>query len=304
MALMECVPNFSEGRDTAVIAALAAELASVSGAHLLDQSQDPSHHRCVFTLAGEPAAVAEAAVRAVGKAAELIDLTRHLGEHPRIGAADVVPFVPLHDISLEQCAAWAHWAGEQIWRRWRIPVYFYEAAAARPERRQLENIRRGGFEALLAGAWLDPNRRPDLGAAPHPAAGAVAVGARPLLIACNINLATADQAIARQIARAIRASSGGLPAVKALGLRLRDPDQAQVSMNLTDFRQTGLYDVWRRVSQLARNLGTAAVETELIGLIPRAALAAGDPAELRIHGWNPNMILEERLQKAGLHLPL
>ncbi len=304
MALMECVPNFSEGRDTAVIAALAAELASVSGAHLLDQSQDPSHHRCVFTLAGEPAAVAEAAVRAVGKAAELIDLTRHLGEHPRIGAADVVPFVPLHDISLEQCAAWAHWAGEQIWRRWRIPVYFYEAAAARPERRQLENIRRGGFEALLAGAWLDPNRRPDLGAAPHPAAGAVAVGARPLLIACNINLATADQAIARQIARAIRASSGGLPAVKALGLRLRDPDQAQVSMNLTDFRQTGLYDVWRRVSQLARDLGTAAVETELIGLIPRAALAAGDPAELRIHGWNPNMILEERLQKAGLHLPL
>ena len=300
MALMECVPNFSEGRDTAVIAALAAELASVSGAHLLDQSQDPSHHRCVFTLAGEPAAVAEAAVRAVGKAAELIDLTRHLGEHPRIGAADVVPFVPLHDISLEQCAAWAHWAGEQIWRRWRIPVYFYEAAAARPERRQLENIRRGGFEALLAGAWLDPNRRPDLGAAPHPAAGSVAVGARPLLIACNINLATADQAIARQIARAIRASSGGLPAVKALGLRLRDPDQAQVSMNLTDFRQTGLYDVWRRVSQLARDLGTAAVETELIGLIPRAALAAGDPAELRIHGWNPNMILEERLRLQGL----
>ncbi len=300
MALMECVPNFSEGRDTAVIAALAAELASVSGAHLLDQSQDPSHHRCVFTLAGEPAAVAEAAVRAVGKAAELIDLTRHLGEHPRIGAADVVPFVPLHDISLEQCAAWAHWAGEQIWRRWRIPVYFYEAAAARPERRQLENIRRGGFEALLAGAWLDPDRQPDLGAAPHPAAGAVAVGARPLLIACNINLATADQAIARQIARAIRASSGGLPAVKALGLRLRDPDQAQVSMNLTDFRQTGLYDVWRRVSQLARNLGTAAVETELIGLIPRAALAAGDPAELRIHGWNPNMILEERLRLQGL----
>ncbi len=300
MALMECVPNFSEGRDTAVIAALAAELASVSGAHLLDQSQDLSHHRCVFTLAGEPAAVAEAAVRAVGKAAELIDLTRHLGEHPRIGAADVVPFVPLHDISLEQCAAWAHWAGEQIWRRWRIPVYFYEAAAARPERRQLENIRRGGFEALLAGAWLDPDRQPDLGAAPHPAAGAVAVGARPLLIACNINLATADQAIARQIARAIRASSGGLPAVKALGLRLRDPDQAQVSMNLTDFRQTGLYDVWRRVSQLARNLGTAAVETELIGLIPRAALAAGDPAELRIHGWNPNMILEERLRLQGL----
>ncbi len=304
MALMECVPNFSEGRDTAVIAALAAELASVSGAHLLDQSQDPSHHRCVFTLAGEPAAVAEAAVRAVGKAAELIDLTRHLGEHPRIGAADVVPFVPLHNISLEECAIWAHWTGQQIWRRWRIPVYFYEAAASRPERRQLENIRRGGFEALLAGAWLDPNRRPDLGAAPHPAAGAVAVGARPLLIACNINLATADQAIARQIARAIRASSGGLPAVKALGLRLRDPDQAQVSMNLTDFRQTGLYDVWRRVSQLARDLGTAAVETELIGLIPRAALAAGDPAELRIHGWNPNMILEERLQKAGLHLPL
>ncbi len=223
MALMECVPNFSEGRDQAVIAALATALTSVPGGHVLDQSQDPHHHRCVFTLAGEPAAVAEAAVRAVGKAAKLIDLNRHLGEHPRIGAADVVPFVPLQDISLEQCAAWAHWAGEQIWQRWRIPVYFYEAAARRPERRQLENVRRGGFEALLAGAWFESARRPDLGEAPHPSAGAVAVGARPLLIACNINLATADPSIARRIARAIRASNGGFPAVKALGLRLRDP---------------------------------------------------------------------------------
>lgn len=304
MALMECVPNFSEGRDQKVILGLATALRSLPGAHLLDQSQDPHHHRCVFTLAGEPEAVAEAVVRAVGKAAELIDLTRHLGEHPRIGAADVVPFVPLRDISLEQCAAWAHWAGERIWQSWGIPVYFYEAAAVRPERRRLEDIRRGGFEALLSGAWQDPARHPDLGAAPYPTAGAVAVGARPLLIACNINLATAEVSIARQIARAIRASSGGMPAVKALGLRLRDPDRAQVSMNLTDFRQTGLYDVWRRVGQLARELGAAAVETEIIGLIPRAALAAGDPAELHIRGWHPGMILEERLRQAGIQVAL
>jgi glutamate formiminotransferase len=268
-SIVECVPNFSEGADAGRVEAIVAAM-NVAGVHLLDWSMDSDHNRSVVTMAGEPAAVVEAAVRGAGKAVELINLTTQLGEHPRIGAADVIPFVPVKDIKLEQCVLLARQAGLEIWRRFGVPVYFYEAAASRPDRVNLENVRRGQFEELRDAVEKDPSRRPDLGGPGlHPTAGACAVGARRFLVAYNIYFHSTDVALVRAIAKEIRASSGGLKGVKAMGVMAHG--RAQLSMNITDFEVTPLSEVYRKVASLAARHKVAVAEGELIGLVPEAA---------------------------------
>ena len=284
--MIECVPNFSEGRNPATIAAIAAAIEEVSGVALLGFESDADHHRSVITFAGETEGVLEAAVRAVGKAAELIDLRRHVGVHPRVGATDVLPFVPLDGSTLEDCAALAHRAGAEIWRRFRVPVYFYEAAARDPSRKRLEKTRRTGFDG----------RPPDIGdIAEHATAGAVMVGARNFLIAYNINLATPDAAIAKQIAVKIRESSGGFRFVKAMGLHLASLGRAQVSMNLTNFAGTELDGLYATVESEAARLGTTIAESELIGFIPRAAYEKSPAFFRRIRDFDESRIIENRI---------
>jgi len=267
--LVECVPNFSEGTDARRVEAIVAAM-RVEGVHLLDWSLDADHNRSVVTIAGEPSAVVEAAVRGAGKAVELIDLTRQQGVHPRIGAADVIPFVPISGIKLEQCVLLARQAGLEIWRRFGVPVFFYEAAAARPDRANLDEVRRGQFEGLRDAVRKEATRRPDLGGPGlHPTAGACAVGARKFLVAYNIYLDSADVAIARAIAREIRAASGGLKGVKALGVLAHG--RAQLSMNITDFEVTPISQVYRAVSSLALRHKVALAEGEIVGLLPEAA---------------------------------
>jgi len=293
--IIECVPNFSEGRDLRVVARIAEALTSVHGVALLDQTSDWDHNRSVLTLAGPPDAVIEAAFRGIQQAVVLIDLSRHGGVHPRIGAADVIPLVPIAGTSLEFCAGLAKGLGERVWRELHVPVFLYEAAARRPERVNLANVRRGLFEALREEVRRNPERVPDFGdAALHPTAGACVIGARKFLIAFNINLNTADLEVARRIARKIRASSGGLPAVKALGLRLESRGQAQVSTNLTDFEVTPLCAVVEAVRTEAAQCGVRIASTELIGLIPRAALATQGGCDL---GIREDQILENRLDQ-------
>lgn len=300
--LIECVPNFSEGRDREKVEQIAATFETEKGVRLLDLHMDPDHNRSVMTVVGEPEKVAEAVLRSVGQAAALIDLNRHYGEHPRIGAADVVPFVPVKGLTLEDCVPLARRVGEEIYRRFRIPVYFYAAAALRTERRDLANIRRGGFEKLRIEVLVDPARCPDVGEPRlHPTAGATAVGARTYLIAFNVNLNCSERKVAQQIARAIRFSGGGLPGVKAVGLLLRSrifqgqPGQAQVSMNLTDIEKTSLAQVFQAVLEEAARLGTSVADTELVGLIPQKALAGASPESLRLSNFVPRKILENRL---------
>jgi len=310
-AVIECVPNFSEGTDGAKVSQIVAAM-EVDDVRLLDWSMDSAHNRSVVTIAGPPAAVYESAVRGVARAAELIDLTRQSGVHPRIGAADVVPFVPVSGISLAECAMLARQAGLEIWRRAGVPVYFYEAAAARPDRVNLEDIRRGQFEGLLESSHRDPARRPDVGGPElHRTAGATAVGARRFLIAYNIFLdmpkgagdkfegpplaAQADIAAARAIARAIRASAGGLHGVKAIGLNV--DGRAQVSMNITDFRATPMRQIHSAVRELARNHGAVASEGELIGLVPQEAYDAEAEWVREIPGFDAEAkVLERRLE--------
>jgi glutamate formiminotransferase len=268
-AIIECVPNFSEGKDArkveAIVAAMRAE-----GVYLLDWTMDADLNRSVVTIAGTPAAVVESAVRGAGKAAELIDLTRQQGVHPRIGAADVIPFVPISGIRLEQCALLARQAGQEIWQRYSVPVYFYEAAAARPDRANLDEVRQGQFEGLRDAVRKDASRRPDLGGPDlHPTAGACAVGARKFLVAYNIFFDSTDVAMVRAIAKEIRAASGGLKGIKAMGVLANG--RAQLAMNITDFRATPISDVFRVVCKLALRHKTAPAEGEIIGLIPEAA---------------------------------
>lgn len=269
-AVVECVPNFSEGTDAALVAQIVGAMRH-EGVRLLDWSLDVAHNRSVVTIAGPPADVLESAVRGAGRAAKLIDLTRQRGVHPRIGAADVVPFVPVSGISLAECALLARQAGMEIWRRFGVPVYFYEAAAARPDRIRLEDVRRGQFEGLRDSVHRDPARRPDVGGPElHQTAGASAVGARRFLIAYNIYLAApADVSIARSISRSVRASAGGLHGVKAMGVVVEG--RAQVSMNITDFHATPVRMVHAAVRDLAFAHGVRIAEGELIGLIPQEA---------------------------------
>jgi glutamate formiminotransferase len=292
--VVECVPNFSEGSDARRVEAIVAAM-RVDGVRLLDWSMDADHNRSVVTIAGPPSAVVEAAVRGAGKAVELIDLTRQQGVHPRIGAADVIPFVPISGIKLEQCALLARQAGLEIWRRFGVPVFFYEAAAARPDRANLEEVRRGQFEGLKDAVRKDTARRPDLGGPGlHPTAGACAVGARRFLVAYNIYFDSADVATVRAIAREIRAASGGLKGVKAMGVLAHG--RAQLSMNITDFAATPVSQVYRTVCSLALRHKVVPVEGEVIGLIPEAACERDSNWMRQLNGFNPETkILERRL---------
>jgi glutamate formiminotransferase len=292
--VVECVPNFSEGTDAKRVEAIVAAM-RMEGVRLLDWSMDADHNRSVVTLAGEPAAMVEAAVRGVGKAVELIDLTRQRGVHPRIGAADVIPFVPISGIKLEHCALLARQAGLEIWRRFGVPVFFYEAAAARPDRANLEDVRRGQFEGLKEAVRKEAARRPDLGGPGlHPTAGACAVGARKFLVAYNIYFDSADVAMARAVAREIRAASGGLKGVKAMGVIAHG--RAQLSMNITDFEATPISQVHQAVSRLAIRYKTAIAEGEVIGLIPEAACERESEWMRQLTGFDPQTkILEHRL---------
>jgi glutamate formiminotransferase len=294
--VIECVPNFSEGRNRARVDALERVIAEVPGALVLHRTSDPDHNRSVITFAGNREAVVEAALRAAAKAAESIDLNHHRGVHPRLGALDVLPFVPLGETSLEECVEIAKHAGTRIWTELAIPVYFYQAAATRPDRVNLEDVRRGQFEGLREAVLTAPDKRPDLGGPSlHPTAGAVIVGARKILIAYNINLKTANLEVAKSIAKRIRTSNGGLPAVKALGLPLASRDLVQVSMNLTDFEQTPVHVVYAEVSRLAAACGVEIEESELIGLMPRKALEMAAAGLLRLSNFDPQSVIENRL---------
>jgi glutamate formiminotransferase/formiminotetrahydrofolate cyclodeaminase len=294
--LIECVPNFSEGRDAAKVDALVAAMCAVEGVYLLDRESDADHNRSVVTLAGEPEPVAEAALRGVGKALELIDLTKHTGAHPRMGATDVVPFIPIEGVTIEDCVALAKKTGRAIWERYRIPVYFYEAAAQRPERTNLENIRKGQFEGLREDVLRNPDRAPDVGEPRlHPTAGATVVGARKFLIAYNINLNTPDLEIAKKIAKTIRFSNGGLRYVKAMGVDLRARGLAQVSINLTDFEQTPIHRVFEMVEREARRYGAAIVGSEVVGLVPKRAIEMTADFYLQLENFSPAQVLENRL---------
>ena len=297
--LIECVPNFSEGRDPARIAALVASMSGIAGVWVLDVHSDPDHNRSVITLAGEPEAVAEAALRGVGRAAELIDLNQHQGVHPRMGATDVLPFIPIEGLEMGDCVALAHQTGRKIWDRYRIPVYFYESAALRPERAALEEIRKGQFEGLRREIPRNSGRAPDIGGPElHPTAGATGVGARKFLIAYNINLNTADAAMAGEISRAIRASSGGLPAVKAMGVALASRGIAQVSMNLTDFERTSLQQAYEAVRREAARHGCTISGGEIIGLIPEKALDTTAEYFRALGHFSRAQVLENRLAAA------
>src|SRR3954454_7437792 len=291
--LVECVPNFSEGRDKSKVDAIVAAM-KVDGVFLLDREMDADHNRCVITLAGEREAIQEAAIRGVGKAAELIDQTRHQGAHPRMGAADVVPFIPIDGVSIEDCVTMARHVGEQIWKRYQIPVYLYEAAAASPERQNLENIRRGQFEGIRADIATNPARRPDFGdPRVHPTAGATVVGARKFLIAYNVFLNTADVDVAKKVAKAVRFSSGGLRYVKGAGFSVRG--LAQVSMTLTDFEQTPIARVFEFVRREAARHGAQPLASEIVGLIPKRALEDAAEWFLQIENFDSSLILENRL---------
>lgn len=291
--LVECVPNFSEGRNKAVVDAI-VEAMKIPGVSLLDREMDADHNRSVITIVGDRESIAEAAIRGVGKAAELIDLTKHQGAHPRIGAADVIPFIPIEGVTIEDCVAIARKAGEEIWKRFQVPVYLYEAAATNPERQNLENIRRGQFEGLREDILVNAARCPDFGAPRcHSTAGATVVGARKALIAYNVFLNTADVNIAKKIAKAVRYSSGGLRYVKGAGFEVRG--MAQVSMNLTDFEQTPIARVFEFVRREAARYGVQPVSSEIVGLIPKKALEQAAEWFLQVENFDSSMILENRL---------
>jgi glutamate formiminotransferase/formiminotetrahydrofolate cyclodeaminase len=291
--LVECVPNFSEGRDKSKVDAI-VDAMKMPGVYLLDREMDADHNRCVITLVGDRDAIQEAAIRGVGKASELIDLNVHSGAHPRMGAADVVPFIPIDGVTVEDCVAIANHVGEKIWKRYQIPVYLYESAARIPERQGLENIRRGQFEGIRAEIATNPARRPDIGEPRvHPTAGATVVGARKFLIAYNVFLNTPDVDIAKKIAKAVRFSSGGLRFVKGAGFLVRG--QAQVSMNLTDFEQTPIHRVFEIVKREAARYGAMPVSSEIVGLIPKKALEDAAEWFLQVENFDSSLILENRL---------
>jgi glutamate formiminotransferase/formiminotetrahydrofolate cyclodeaminase len=303
--LIECVPNFSEGRDSAKVDALVATMSGVPGVYVLDREMDADHNRCVITLAGEPDAVGEAAILGAGKAMELIDLTKHTGAHPRVGATDVLPFIPIEGVTIEDCVALARQVGNELWKRYRIPVFFYEAAATRPDRVNLESIRRGQFEGLRDEMKRNHDRQPDVGEPKlHPTAGATVVGARKFLVAYNINLNTSDISIANKIAKAIRFSSGGLRYVKSMGVELKARKLAQVSINLTDFEQTPMHRVYEMVKREAKRYGAMPVGSEIVGLVPKKAIEMAADFFLQLENFSPAQVFENKLEAALGGAPL
>lgn len=299
--IIECVANCSEGRNAGTIQALAEAIEQVNGVCLLDRHEDVDHHRCVFTFTGEPEAVAQAAFELVKTATELIHLSRHEGQHPRIGATDVLPFIPLDGATLSQCVDLAKRVGKRVGDEIGIPVFLYEEASDQPYRKRLEDIRRGGLLGLASRMESDPAWVPDFGPANlHPTAGAIVIGARHSLIAYNILLDTSDVSIAQAIAKTIRTSGGGLPSVKALGMELKTKGLAQVSMNLTNFRQTSLHVVFEAVKAEAGKHGVSIVSSELVGLIPQEAFDQAANYDLKWDSLASEHILESRLRRFQL----
>lgn len=297
--LIESVPNFSEGRDPSKVDAIVHAMSGVPGVYVLDREMDADHNRCVITLAGDPDAVAEAALLGTGKAMELIDMTQHTGAHPRVGATDVVPFIPIEGVTVEDCAALARRVGNEIWKRFRIPVFFYEAAAMRPDRVNLENVRRGQFEGLREEMKRNHDRQPDVGEPKvHPTAGVTVVGARKFLIAYNVNLNTPDVGVANKIAKAIRFSSGGLRYVKSMGVELKARNLAQVSINLTDFEQTPMHRVYEIVKREAARYGAVPVGSEIVGLVPKKAIEMAADYFLQLENFSPSQVFENKLEAA------
>jgi glutamate formiminotransferase len=298
-SLVECVPNFSEGRKPETVEQIARAIESVQGAAVLGRHIDADHNRSVITFVAAPEIVVEAALRAVTKATELIDLRTHTGQHPRIGATDVLPFVPVSGITIEDCVALAHEAGQRVWQELSIPVYFYERAARRSDRVRLENVRGKGFEQLRDEISTNPERAPDIGDHKvNETAGAIAVGARPFLIAFNVNLRSNEIAIARQIARAVRERDGGLSCVKALAFELQTRGQVQVSMNLTDYEQTSIARAFLAVRDAAARHSVEIAGAEIVGLLPRAALDRGASYFPLLENFRENLVLETLLEAA------
>ncbi|MBI4673135.1 MAG: glutamate formimidoyltransferase [Chloroflexi bacterium] len=295
--IIECVPNFSEGRRPEILDEIVNAIRT-TGVMLLDREMDASHHRAVVTIAGEPDTVAEAAFRGCQRAAQLIDLDTHRGEHPRMGATDVIPFIPIRNVTMDECVALARRVGERIGRELEIPVYLYERAATRPERRDLAYVRRGEYEAIRDEIAALPEREPDFGPRRVGKAGAVAVGARPFLIAYNVNLDTTDVQIAKDIAKITRERGGGLPSVKALGFALEDKGIVQVSMNLTDFNVTGMLTAFQHVRAEANKRGVRVVGSELVGLVPLEALAQIARDALQLEGFSSQQVVEVKLAEA------
>lgn len=303
--LIECVPNFSEGRDPAKVDAIVQAMSAVAGVYVLDREMDGDHHRCVITLAGEPDAVGEAAILGTGKAMELIDMNEHKGAHPRVGATDVVPFIPVEGVSLEDCVALAKRVGNEIWKRYRIPIFFYEAAATRPDRVNLENVRRGQYEGLKEELKKNHDRQPDVGEPKmHPTAGVTVVGARKFLVAYNVNLNTPDVSIANKIAKAIRFSNGGFRYVKSMGVELKARNLAQVSINLTDYEQTPMHRVYAAVKREAERYGAMPVGSEIVGLVPKKAIEAATDYFLQLENFSPSQVFENKLAAALTGAPL
>jgi glutamate formiminotransferase len=297
MPIIECIPNISEGRRPEVIAAISEALRAVPGLRLLDVQSDSSHHRSVLTMAGDADAIKHAVLTLYERAVAEIDLRTHQGEHPRIGAVDVVPFVPIEGVTMDACVALAREVGREVASRFNLPVFLYEEAASLPARRNLEDIRRGEFEGL-AEKLARADWKPDFGPqAPHPSAGASVVGARMPLIAYNINLATNRLDIAKKIASAIRMSSGGYRFVKAMGIALDDRGIVQVSMNLTNFEKTPIFRVFETVKREAARYGVSVLESEIVGLVPAAALHQAAEFYLQLEGFKAEQVLENRLRE-------
>ncbi len=299
--IVECIPNFSEGRRIEVVDAIESALSSVDGIWILDRHVDPDHNRSVITLAGRPDSLADSIVAGVGAASERIDLRLHEGEHPRIGATDVIPLVPLSNTSMEECAQLAWKVGTRIADELDIPIYLYGSAARLSDRKNLAQIRNTGFERLSQETKLREDLHPDLGPPQlHPTAGATFIGARPALIAFNVNLDSDDLELAQKIASNIRESGGGLPGLKALGLFMNKTHTVQVSINLCDFESTGLGPAFEAVRRMAEDLGVSTLSSEIVGLAPEAAFEGVDPRTLQLEGFSPQKILERRLAEVRL----
>jgi glutamate formiminotransferase len=297
--IVECIPNFSEGRRTEVVDKIVAAIKTIPGAVLLDRESDPNHNRSVITFVAAPDRVVDAAIAGARAAAELIDLNKHTGEHPRMGATDVIPFVPIANVTMDDCVGLARQCGERMWRELSIPVYLYEKAATRPERENLAAVRKGQFEAIRDEIGASDARRPDFGEPRvHPTAGITAVGARPPLIAYNVNLGTADVEVANKIARAVRHLSGGLRYVKALGFELKDRGIVQVSMNMVNYEGTPLFRAFEIIKREAERYGVPILGSEIVGLVPQGALNAVADFYLQLENFSQDQILEHRLDAA------
>ena len=300
MKLVECVPNFSEGRRPEVLDAIVGAMTAVDGVRLLDREMDADHNRAVVTIVGEPEAVLEGVFRGMAKAAELIDLTTHEGEHPRMGATDVVPFVPVKGVTMDDCVELARRLGERVGKELEIPVFLYESACTRPERQNLAKVRKGQFEGLCEEIGKNPEKEPDFGPNRiHATAGATAIGARPFLVAYNINLGTTDLSVAKAIAKAIRHSSGGLRHVKAMGFAIKDRNIVQVSINMVNFKGTPLFRVFEMVRSEAERYGVPVIGSEVVGLVPADALVDCAEFYLRLENFQRDQVLENRLSEDG-----